>query len=188
MCLKPLLSAPCERSRDASHLFDHQLFLKHCPVAEWPFFSYFFDTQIFNAFIEQRSFAHARSTALAFFDECTEKVHPSVCLSVCLSVKMVTSIEQSCFSTYMSNEYHFPSRCYQTPLLNYWMLEQMSPGEFRGQSPKCKRPLCTFSPHSRSDLPTVVAVPPNNSNLPKGKTYRYFTCDCDTMGHTDTDE
>ena len=74
MCLRPLLSAPSDRSWDASYLFDQQLFLKHCPTAEWPFFQYLFDTQVFTSFIEQRSFAHAESTALAFFDECTEKV------------------------------------------------------------------------------------------------------------------
>jgi len=27
--------------------------------------------------------------------------------------------------------------------------------------------------HSRSDLPTVVALPPNDRDLLKGKTYRY---------------
>ena len=73
-CLRPLLSAPSERSRDATSLFDQQQFLQHRPTGECPFFKYLFDTQIFNAFIEQRSFAHAESTALAFFDECTEKV------------------------------------------------------------------------------------------------------------------
>ena len=55
-------------------LFDQQLFLKHCPSAESAFFSYFFDTQIFTSFIEQRSFAHTENTTLAFFDECAEKV------------------------------------------------------------------------------------------------------------------
>lgn len=74
-CLRPLLSAPSERSHDISHLFDQQLFLKHCPTADSAFFSHFFDTQIFTAFIEQRSFAHSENAALAFFDECTEKVN-----------------------------------------------------------------------------------------------------------------
>ena len=73
-CLRPLLSAPSERSHDISLLFDQQLFLKHSPTADSAFFSHFFDTQIFTAFIEQRSFAHTESTALAFFDECAEKV------------------------------------------------------------------------------------------------------------------
>ena len=73
-CLIPLLSAPSERSCDASHLFDQKLFLKHCPSLEWPFFRLFFDTQIFNAFVEQLSFAHTENTSLVFFDECTEKV------------------------------------------------------------------------------------------------------------------
>ncbi len=74
VCLRPLLSAPSERSWDTSFLFDHHKFLKLCPKAEDPFFSYLFDTQIFTAFVEQRSFAHSESTALVFFDECTEKV------------------------------------------------------------------------------------------------------------------
>ena len=74
VCLRPLLSAPSQYSRDASLLFDQQLFLQHIPVAEWPFFRHLFDTQLFSVFIEQRSFVHAESTALAFFDECTEKV------------------------------------------------------------------------------------------------------------------
>ena len=74
MCLRPLLAAPSERSRDATLLFDQQLFLQHIPVAEWQFFRQLFDTQLFCVFVEQRSFVHAESTALAFFDECTEKV------------------------------------------------------------------------------------------------------------------
>ena len=78
-CLRPLLSAPSERSRDTASLFDYQLFLKHCPASEGPFYQYLFDTQIFNAFIEQRSFAHAESVSLAFFDECTEKVQGDRC-------------------------------------------------------------------------------------------------------------
>lgn len=76
--LTPLLSAPSERSRDISHLFNTKLFLKSCSSTEWPFFHFFFDTQIFNAFIEQRSFAHIENTSLIFFDECTEKVSYSV--------------------------------------------------------------------------------------------------------------
>ena len=72
--LCPLLSAPSLRSRDASLLFNQKLFLQHCPSAEWPFFRHLFDTQLFCVFVEQRSFVHAESAALAFFDECTEKV------------------------------------------------------------------------------------------------------------------
>ena len=64
-CLTPLLSAPSERSRDISHLFNQKLFLKHCSSTDWPFFS---------TFIEQRSFAHAENTFFVFFDECAEKV------------------------------------------------------------------------------------------------------------------
>lgn len=73
-CLIPLLSAPSERSRDISHLFNQKLFLKNCSSVEWPFFQLFFDTQIFSAFVEQRSFAHSENTSLVFFDECAEKV------------------------------------------------------------------------------------------------------------------
>ena len=74
MCLRPLLSAPSERSHDAKLLFDQKLFLQHCPAAERSFFRHLFDTQLFCVFVEQCSFVHAESTALAFFDECTEKV------------------------------------------------------------------------------------------------------------------
>ena len=73
-CLRPLLSAPSERSHDLSLLFDQDQFLKHRPSAEWLFFSHFFDTQIFTAFIEQRSFSHTDDNSLAYFDECAEKV------------------------------------------------------------------------------------------------------------------
>jgi len=73
-CLTPLLSAPSERSCEASHLFNQKLFLKSYSSSDSHFFNHFFDTQIFNAFIEQRSFAHGVDTRFVFFDECTEKV------------------------------------------------------------------------------------------------------------------
>ena len=63
-------------------LFDQKAFLKLCPSSDVPFFQYLFDTQIFTAFIEQRSFAHSESSALAFFDECTEKVRRRGCEGV----------------------------------------------------------------------------------------------------------
>ena len=63
-------------------VIDQQLFLKHNPSADSAFFTHFFDTQIFTAFIEQQSFAHTENTALAFFDECAEKVHARTCTCV----------------------------------------------------------------------------------------------------------
>ena len=60
--------------QDISELFNVKEFIKHKPSNERSFYSSFSDTQTFTSFIEQRSFAHAESTSLAFFDECIEKV------------------------------------------------------------------------------------------------------------------
>ena len=62
------------RYEDISDLFDCEHFLHQKPSSERQFYKTFMDTQTFTSFIEQRSFAHAESTTLAFFDECTEKV------------------------------------------------------------------------------------------------------------------
>ena len=61
--------------QDISELFDLQQFLQYKHSSERPFYKTFADTQTFTSFVEQRSFAHAESTALVFFDECTEKVY-----------------------------------------------------------------------------------------------------------------
>ncbi len=70
----PLLHAPSDRSCEASQLFNQKMFLKSSSSSDAPFFKRFFDTQIFNGFIEQRSFSHVEDTRFVFFDECTEKV------------------------------------------------------------------------------------------------------------------
>ncbi|XP_019856639.1 PREDICTED: C-myc promoter-binding protein-like isoform X2 [Amphimedon queenslandica] len=72
--LRPLTAQRSRSLQDVSELFDLTNFIKNKSSSERNFYSTFFDTQIFTSFIEQRSFAHAESTALAFFDECTEKV------------------------------------------------------------------------------------------------------------------
>ena len=72
--LRPLTAQRSHTFQDVSELFDLTNFIKNKSSAERNFYSTFADTQLFTSFIEQRSFAHAESTALAFFDECTEKV------------------------------------------------------------------------------------------------------------------
>ena len=72
--LRPLTAQRSRTLQDVSELFDLTDFIKNKSSSERNFYSTFSDTQIFTSFIEQRSFAHAESTALAFFDECTEKV------------------------------------------------------------------------------------------------------------------
>lgn len=74
-CLRPLKPHPQNNSStNISDLIDLQQFLAQRPVSERPFYSFFFDTQIFTSFVEQRSFSHSGSSSLTFFDECTEKV------------------------------------------------------------------------------------------------------------------
>ena len=84
-CLRPLLSAPSDRSHDITLLFDQQLFLKHCPSAESAFFSYFFDTQIFTSFIE-----HTENTTLAF----------------CVQIRYVTMATSTSTCTYIHTHTH----------------------------------------------------------------------------------
>lgn len=72
-CLRPLMRQPTHL-QDISELFDLQQFLQYKHSSERPFYKTFADTQTFTSFIEQCSFAHAESTALVFFDECTEKL------------------------------------------------------------------------------------------------------------------
>ena len=131
-CLRPLLSAPSERSHDISLLFDQQLFLKHSPTADSAFFSHFFDTQIFTAFIEQRSFAHTENTALAFFDECAEKVHVRV---YCTYIDILTTwnvfelcweTADSCMQLISIIYIFFLSRFVRTLTLSYWTLQPLS--------------------------------------------------------------
>ncbi len=68
------------RYQDISDLFDLEMFLKQKHSSERQFYRSFSDTQTFTSFIEQRSFAHAESTTLAFFDECTDKVKDTLLL------------------------------------------------------------------------------------------------------------
>lgn len=68
------MAQPSPSFQNITELFDINEFIKHKSSNERRFYFAFSDTQIFTSFIEQRSFAHAESTALAFFDECTEKV------------------------------------------------------------------------------------------------------------------
>eukprot|EP00117_Sycon_ciliatum_P047411 scpid14244/ scgid0969/ C-myc promoter-binding protein; DENN domain-containing protein 4A len=70
--LRPLVKAPSEVSTDVSQLFDLKGFQRSHPQQEHDFFSKFFDTQMFNKFIEERSFVSDIDNALVFFDECTE--------------------------------------------------------------------------------------------------------------------
>ena len=100
-CLRPLKPHPQNNtSTDVSDLIDLEQFLSQRPVGERPFYSSFFDTQIFTSFVEQRSFSHSESTSLTFFDECTEKVtlvrnkHCSMFASVCVS--MTTKLPSGC--------------------------------------------------------------------------------------------
>ena len=48
------------------------------PPQEHAFFTKLFDTQLFNKFVEERSFVSANDSALVFFDECTEVVSDSL--------------------------------------------------------------------------------------------------------------
>ena len=72
--LCPLMAPPSCCVQDISELFNLDLFIKQKPTIERSFYKTFCDTQTFTSFIEQRSFSHAESNALGFFDECTEKV------------------------------------------------------------------------------------------------------------------
>ena len=49
-------------------------FLKSREKSNHKFFTNMMRTQLFNRFIEERSFVSDRDASLAFFDECTEKV------------------------------------------------------------------------------------------------------------------
>ena len=49
-------------------------FLKSREKSNQKFFTNMMRTQLFNRFIEERSFVSDRDASLAFFDECTEKV------------------------------------------------------------------------------------------------------------------
>lgn len=79
------MGQPSLYCQDITELFDVNAFIKNKPLIERRFYHLFSDTQIFTSFIEQRSFAHAESTALAFFDECTEKVRILFPFVVCIS-------------------------------------------------------------------------------------------------------
>lgn len=72
--LCPLMSKPSFRYQDISDLFNIESFLKQKQSSDRQFYKTFLDTQTFTSFIEQRSFAHSESSALAFFDDCTAKV------------------------------------------------------------------------------------------------------------------
>ena len=70
-------------------------FLKTRDKANHKFFQTLLRTQLFNRFIEERSFVSDKDVSLAFFDECTEKVGNSTVSNVemlrviyCQSIKI----------------------------------------------------------------------------------------------------
>ncbi|XP_060579637.1 C-myc promoter-binding protein-like [Ruditapes philippinarum] len=72
--LKPIENAPDLDTTNAASLFDMTGFLKSREKANQKFFQTLLRTQLFNRFIEERSFVSDKDDSLAFFDECTEKV------------------------------------------------------------------------------------------------------------------
>ncbi|XP_053405869.1 C-myc promoter-binding protein-like isoform X2 [Mercenaria mercenaria] len=72
--LKPIENAPDLDTTNAASLFDMAGFLKSREKANHKFFQTLLRTQLFNRFIEERSFVSDKDDSLAFFDECTEKV------------------------------------------------------------------------------------------------------------------
>ncbi|KAL4227448.1 DENN domain-containing protein 4B [Mactra antiquata] len=72
--LKPIENAPDLDTTNAASLFDMTGFLKSREKANQKFFQTLMRTQLFNRFIEERSFVSDKDDSLAFFDECTEKV------------------------------------------------------------------------------------------------------------------
>ncbi|XP_052281049.1 DENN domain-containing protein Crag-like [Dreissena polymorpha] len=72
--LKPIENAPDIDTTNAASLFDMQGFLKSRDKANHKFMQTLLRTQLFNRFIEERSFVSDKDDSLAFFDECCEKV------------------------------------------------------------------------------------------------------------------
>ncbi|XP_052793201.1 C-myc promoter-binding protein-like isoform X2 [Mya arenaria] len=72
--LKPIANMPDLDTTNAASLFDMQGFLKSREKANHKFYQTLLRTQLFNRFIEERSFVSDKDDSLAFFDECTEKV------------------------------------------------------------------------------------------------------------------
>ena len=81
--------------QDISELFNLDLFIKQKPTIERSFYKTFCDTQTFTSFIEQRSFSHAESNALGFFDECTEKVQLTVTTCIAYKYSLFLSLSLS---------------------------------------------------------------------------------------------
>ncbi|KAH3837816.1 hypothetical protein DPMN_111217 [Dreissena polymorpha] len=67
-------NAPDIDTTNAASLFDMQGFLKSRDKANHKFMQTLLRTQLFNRFIEERSFVSDKDDSLAFFDECCEKV------------------------------------------------------------------------------------------------------------------
>ncbi|VDD87018.1 unnamed protein product [Enterobius vermicularis] len=73
--LKPIRSAPRHvGATDTVSLFDLDAFLRSRDKSSAAFFKRFCETQLFNRFIEERSFVSDKNAFNAFFDECIDKV------------------------------------------------------------------------------------------------------------------
>ncbi|XP_077432016.1 DENN domain-containing protein 4B isoform X2 [Vanacampus margaritifer] len=76
--LTPITQPPSDTATDCGSLFNLQGFLKSRERTQQKFFSQLTRTQMFTQFIEECSFVSDRHACLEFFDECVQKVRPSL--------------------------------------------------------------------------------------------------------------